>query len=739
MEEAERELREAKAEHSKLKTLLDPKRHSRSRRENTPTTLATVQDNNSSVRYRRRQETKDALEFIHGGEQGSVFGAWDFVAANATTTAIDEFICNYKRGRYLKGLLDKAVKEHNSTVDALHQAVAVKYQNFLSRRKFNLLCKTQASAFDPDKEVWVPRNVKVLGVDIRNNVGCISNERVDKFVKDLDIGHVNQIPNVPGVSRTVSGLVFMIIDLHLRLPYLARELIWFNENTNHFVFQFSDDGAPETSELSMSIGSLTSWNLGERLSSREYQYLLHCASVNEKDEVCELLWQQHTDEMLLLESSVFQVNGVECTMEFQPSAYMCWQSWAANEVNQAATHPSPYANVHKGNLTTMGGSIGFDKDNLWKPYSSSVRKEHLKQVEEYLSTLPSGISKKNRHDKRLAFMAEKGIRQLGEPRIGVFADRMRPDPLHCEINAWQHILDIIYIESIQRGEFQSFISVLCAPVHSMTQNDDIVPSDDNAPSEDNVPAENMIQCSELDINAVMERANKKFVDALEEFSANHVSNQATQVQGCGLQYLASRIKEHYADEAKRFNKLPVRRIGRQTLALSRYVYRLIDAIQETSESPPQRIRRLALSKIAQYLRDAAGLFNRINVSLCPGYIDQLSEYCELYFNLFSLFFPNSVNITVWTVGYAIPYHAKQIYDKYNVGYGIISLQAKESKHAGIKAELNLTNRSKETNTNGKWWQIMRSDFVRTVYLPEHQATPSSQRRVKAYPMMQHIE
>ena len=29
---------------------------------------------------------------------------------------------------------------------------------------------------------------------------------------------VSQIPNVPGVIRTVTGLVFMIVDLHLKCP-----------------------------------------------------------------------------------------------------------------------------------------------------------------------------------------------------------------------------------------------------------------------------------------------------------------------------------------------------------------------------------------------------------------------------------------------------------------------------------------------------------------------------------------
>ena len=130
----------------------------------------------------------------------------------------------------------------------------------------------------------------------------------------------------------------MIIDLHLRLPHLFRKLVWFNDNTNHFIFHFSDDEAPKTSSSTMSIGSLTFWNLGERVWSRELQYLLHCVSLSEKHEVLELLWQQHTEEMLLLESSVFTICGRECTMEFQPSADMSWQSWACNELNEAATY-----------------------------------------------------------------------------------------------------------------------------------------------------------------------------------------------------------------------------------------------------------------------------------------------------------------------------------------------------------------------------------------------------------------
>ena len=109
----------------------------------------------------------------------------------------------------------------------------------------------------------------------------------------------------------------------------------------------------------------------------------------------------------------------------------------------------------------MGGSIG---EGTWQPYTNDVRKKHLKPVDGFLDSLTHTISEKARHSERLAFMADNVIRQLGKPRIGDFSDRVRPGPLHCEINAWQDILDIIYYESVQRNVFHKFTETLSATV-----------------------------------------------------------------------------------------------------------------------------------------------------------------------------------------------------------------------------------------------------------------------------------
>ena len=225
------------------------------------------------------------------------------------------------------------------------------------------------------------------------------------------------MPNAPGVSRIITGLVFMITDLYLRLPYLSCKLIWFNDNINHFIMQFSDDGAPESSQLTMSIGSLTSWNFGDSVRSRDFQYILHCVIQGEKDEVLQSIWKQHTDEMEMLEGNVFVVSNKQCTVEFQPSADMSWQSWANNELNQAVTYPYafPYVNESKGNMCTMGASIGMGEEDFFKPYTLEVRNSHVKKVNEFMISLPSSLSGKDCHSRKLQFMAENGIRQLGNP------------------------------------------------------------------------------------------------------------------------------------------------------------------------------------------------------------------------------------------------------------------------------------------------------------------------------------
>ena len=182
------------------------------------------------------------------------------------------------------------------------------------------------------------------------------------------------------------------------------------------------------------------------------------------------IWRQHAEEMKVLEGNVLTVCSQQCTAEFQPSANQSWQSWANNELRQAATYPSPYANVHKGQLCKMGGTIGNFNECTWRVPSEEEREEDLKKLREYEKTLLAHLKQSQHHSKVLEFMASHGIRQLGEPRIGEFANRQRPEQVHNEINAWQQIFKLVYKEALQRNVIDLFLEILSSPVDTTNNN-----------------------------------------------------------------------------------------------------------------------------------------------------------------------------------------------------------------------------------------------------------------------------
>ena len=182
---------------------------------------------------------------------------------------------------------------------------------------------------------------------------------------------------------------------------------------------------------------------------------------SEKDGVIAILWEQHADEMLLLEGNVIVVNNERVTMEFRPSADQAWQIFANNELSQSATYPSLFTKVHKSELTKIGGSIGNTPNCIWAIPTEESRKADLEKLNIKREDLKKlNLSERNFHKKELEFMAQNGLRQLGPPRIGVFSNHQQPDPLHLEVNNWAHVLDVVYLYAIQADKFDVFIKVL---------------------------------------------------------------------------------------------------------------------------------------------------------------------------------------------------------------------------------------------------------------------------------------
>ena len=276
---------------------------------------------------------------------------------------ITKFILENKRGKCFEHLHGKfGVKPEQ----LINRAIALKYQTYLSRCKYKFVCKIQSSTFDIENQKWCKNIISYGDRTINICDKTISTYKISKFLESLDIGDINTTPGHCGASRSVTALTTMIIHLNIRIPELRNNLMWFNGVENHFIMQFADDGAPESRDRSMSIGTLSCWNLGGRIRSREYQYFLHTINCSEKDDVMAALWKQHTEEMMLIEDSVLHIFGQKIIVEYQPSADQACQFCANNELTQSATYPSMFANVHKGELNVIGGTLGVGPDFTWQ-------------------------------------------------------------------------------------------------------------------------------------------------------------------------------------------------------------------------------------------------------------------------------------------------------------------------------------------------------------------------------------
>ena len=159
--------------------------------------------------------------------------------------------------------------------------------------------------------------------------------------------------------------------------------------------------------------------------------------------------------------------------------------------------------------------------------------------------------------------------------------------------------------------------------------------------------------------------------------------------------------------------------------MAQYSYRIIDTLKTNNEAPEEKVKRIALQKISESLRDASVQgFSRFRVT--ENEIVQTEKCCTQYFNLNSLFFSQSVNLTVWSIGYAIPYGMKQFYKDHKLGLGAISMQPRESFNQGTKKALALTNRSNSVEAGkSKWSQYFQAEYMRKFYMPEHCPLPLS--------------
>jgi hypothetical protein len=352
--------------------------------------------------------------------------------------------------------------------------------------------------------------------------------------------------------------------------------------------------------------------------------------------------------------------GHEVSFKFElVPADQKWVALMSGELNNAATYFSSFADVSKDTKNTMGGSIG-KSGGTWQPWDYKGRLEIVKKVEKFKKTLKDPVGKQR--GKVTAFIASNKSRQEFSPPLGKYVDSIKAEPLHCTNNAWQNWFTLALAIAMQ---FTS--ESLLKSAKSLSD----LPSS-SALSKFMACVKTAVKCGRL----------------FKNFSRWFAEKRKSGINYCfrftGL-------------ESKKF-----------AWNFSFLVQELL-SIDGISEQIQVKIHALAF--VALQLRDSAAIYSRVSID--ADLTELLGVKCKQYFNASCLFF--GVNPSVWSIGYAIPYHTRQLFESTGFGLGLNTMQGREAKHIKLARYIQNTCNVKKDQ---RWWIVFWHEFISLVWLRE---------------------
>jgi hypothetical protein len=267
--------------------------------------------------------------------------------------------------------------------------------------------------------------------------------------------------------------------------------------------------------------------------------------------------------------------------------------------------------------------------------------------------------------KTLDFIREHHSRQETVPMLGELVDKVFAEPLHNANNAWQQLNQLI----LQHACAKSAIPTTCT-----------------------------------NLSDLPECQFSKYLATLKQIRATRLYKKVTKWFKQG-----------------RNGPLNYRFTGKETKILCHKYMHLIKAISNDHDSPSDTLHITVLAFVSLQLRNATSRFSRVIIN--QKILQELKECCKRYFNAYSILLGN-ITPTVWTIGYAVPYHAELLFKNLGVGLGVNTMQGREAKHVRI------SDYSKHSTRNTRWKLVMRHDFISNVWLRKHNPLKSSYKKCK---------
>ena len=444
-----------------------------------------------------------------------------------------------------------------------------------------------------------------------------------EFVKSIDYGELKNFKenfcknsddetSVDGVYTDLKEHLITLPKMYLHLHRAGvLKLLWFGK-PNCFKVAIGADGAPFGKDEEVTAWLLSFILAADNIASCYQNFLLcgaNCSEGSKSISYAETIRQEISE----IEKKSFEIDGERVTFEFElvPSD-MKWLATMSGELNNAAHYFSSFRKVHNDGppptKSTRNGSLWTDSSETWHPWNYENRLADARKVEKFKTEKFTGLKPETRHQKLLTYMKKEGTCQEFEPILGRLIEKAYAEPLHNTNNAWQHF----HTQLLKEAEAQSNYS-------------------------------KGSRLSELLEGMVI----RKFIYTIKSIDATRLFKKLSKWFNGGSKGVFS---YHFTGKETKHNFM-----------------KLVLSLCEEADKELANFRIHVFAFIGIQLREASSLYSRVHPP--ENYMNDLKASCQKYFNSVSLFLGN-VTPTVWTVGYAIPYHAKLLFEKYSLGLGV---------------------------------------------------------------------
>ena len=447
-------------------------------------------------------------------------------------------------------------------------------------------------------------------------------------------------------SQKVNGAYRELTDILLELADLFISIDETFGEKSH-ILHFSDDKY----HFDVACGA----DGGSHITSEKENFLLAGANCSENHIVMQRFAGRLVHEFQSIEKQTFLVRNytVQFSLKLFPSDMKFLASYSG-ELSNAAYYFSSFSDVNDGNKHITNGSLGPKPENTWHPWVFSERLEVAAAVNELKGKLSkTSLAESTKRTKVLNFIRGKNSRQKHEPLIGPFVDVGYAEPLHNANNAWQFIHNTILSMSLDRSKIPSS----CKDIADVPEN----------------------SCF-----------------------ARYLCALKTEVRAGRL---LKKVKKWFNSGRK--GSFDYRFTGKETEKLCHKFMYLVAALESEGDSPEIQMRLCAIAHCALELRGAVSLFSRVNIQ--ERDLIELEDHCLRFFNAVSTML-QTVSPTVWTIGYAVPYHTRILFNKYKLGLGVNSMQGREAKHVRLQQY------TKHASLASRWEVVLKHDFVSNIWL-----------------------